>query len=274
MCKLFSLRRDGKEPDFSSETCVTKVFPFEARERTNALYTLQVLVPEGFEHSQVFVGWLGEGPMRHLLSCPALLLLLNVFPSMATGQTGATTTLIASPTTITVGSSVGLAATVQPNAAPVAGKTVPRPSGTITFLDGSTSLSSAPIALAPNGIASATFPQTFGTPDSSLTAGEGVGDLNGDGVQDLLIYGYATPLPLQTFTSNGKGGYNASAVQTFSFSSWVRSAAHRFQRGRKARSSMRSSGRLWKWGWDLRPGGSCFVSFQRIQYRIRLHSLS
>jgi Bacterial Ig-like domain (group 3)/FG-GAP-like repeat len=159
----------------------------------------------------------GEGSMRHLLSFPALLLLLNGFSSMATGQTGATTTLIASPTTITVGSSVGLAATVQPNAAPGAGKTVPRPSGTITFLDGSTSLSSAPIALAPNGIASATFPQTFGTPDPSLTS-ELVGDLNGDGVQDLLIYGYATPFPLQTFTSNGKGGYNASAVQTFSFS--------------------------------------------------------
>ncbi len=156
--------------------------------------------------------------MRHLLSVPALLLMLNVCPGMVTGQTAATTTLTANPTTITVGSSVGLAAIVQPNSAPGAGKTVPRPSGTITFLDGSTSLSSAPIAVAPNGIASATFPQTFGTPDSSLTAGEVVGDLNGDGVQDLLIYGSATPFPLQTFTSNGKGGYNASAVQTFSFS--------------------------------------------------------
>ena len=212
--------------------------------------------------------------MRHLLSFPALMLMLNVFPGVATGQTAATTTLAANPTTITVGSSVGLAATVQPNSAPGAGKTVPRPSGTITFLDGSTSLSSAPIALAPNGIASATFPQTFGTPDPSLTAGELVGDLNGDGVQDLLIYGYATPFPLQTFTSNGKGGYNASAVQTFSFSAWVHSAAHRFQRGRNARPSMRSSGRLWKWGWDLRSGGSSFVSFQRIPHRVRIHSRS
>ena len=128
--------------------------------------------------------------MRHLLSFPALLLILNGFSTMAPGQTGATTTLTASPATITVGSSVGLAATVQPNSAPGAGKTVPRPSGTITFLDGGASLNSAPIALAPNGIASATFPQTFGTPDPSLTAGRGevVGDLNGDGVQDLLIY--------------------------------------------------------------------------------------
>jgi hypothetical protein len=73
--------------------------------------------------------------------------------------------------------------------------------------------------LAPNGFASATFPQTFGTPDPSLTVtGELVGDLNGDGVQDLLIYGSPAPFSLQTFTSNGKGGYNASALQTLSFS--------------------------------------------------------
>ena len=107
--------------------------------------------------------------MRHLLFVPALLLMLNVCPGMVTGQTAATTTLTANPTTITVGSSVGLTATVQPNSAPGAGKTVPRPTGTITFLDGSTSLSSAPIAVAPNGIASATFPQTFGTPDPAFT---------------------------------------------------------------------------------------------------------
>lgn len=78
-------------------------------------------------------------------------------------------------------------------------------------------MSSAPIALAPNGIANATFSQTFGTPDPSLTA-ELVGDLNGDGVQDLLIYSSATSLSFETFTSSSKGGNNASAVQTFSFS--------------------------------------------------------
>ncbi len=90
------------------------------------------------------------------------------------------------------------------------------------------SLSSAPIALAPNGLASATFPQTFGTPDPTFTpqpniqnrglyTGELVGDLNGDGVPDLLIYNFGNSFSLQTFTSNGKGGYNTGAVQTFSF---------------------------------------------------------
>ena len=52
----------------------------------------------------------------------------------------------------------------------------------------------------------------------SSVVGELPGDLNGDGVPDLLIYNYLPPLySVQTFTSNGKGGYNASAVQTFSF---------------------------------------------------------
>jgi hypothetical protein len=164
--------------------------------------------------------------MRRLLRFSALLLTMILFSSPAPAQVGATTSVTANPTTITVGSSVGLAATVQPNSAPGAGKTIPRPSGTITFLDGSTPLSSAPIALAPNGIASATFPQIFGTPDPTLTAndlvgdpstGELVGDLNGDGVQDLLIYNFVAPFSLQTFTSNGKGGYNTGAVQTLSF---------------------------------------------------------
>jgi Bacterial Ig-like domain (group 3)/FG-GAP-like repeat len=162
--------------------------------------------------------------VRRVLLLPAFLLTLNALSGVAAGQTVATTTVTANPSTVTVGSPVGLTATVQPNNAPGGAKAVPRPSGTITFLDGSTPLSSAPIALAPNGLASTTFPQTFGTPDPRLTAqatitytGELVGDLNGDGVQDLLIFNFATPFSAQTFTSNGKGGYNTGAVQTFSF---------------------------------------------------------
>jgi hypothetical protein len=83
-------------------------------------------------------------------------------------------------------------------------------------------LSSSPVALTPNGFAGATFPQTFATPDPTLTEGEVSGDLNGDGVPDLLIY---SSLPaqqeyaVQTFISNGKGGYTASATQSFGFAS-------------------------------------------------------
>jgi len=163
--------------------------------------------------------------MRGSFSLPALLLTLIAFPGMSAGQSGtgtATTTVTANPSTITVGGTVGLTATVQP------ASTTTRPTGTITFLDGTTPLSSSPVALAPNSFASATFPQTFGTPDPTFTpqpsienkgpyTGELVGDLNGDGVPDLFIYNFATPFSTQTFTSNGKGGYKAGAVQTFSF---------------------------------------------------------
>ncbi len=161
--------------------------------------------------------------MRLWIVFSAFLLTLSGFSNVATGQNAVTTTVTANPATITVGSAVSLGATVQPDKASGAGKTIAQPAGTITFLDGSTPLSSSPIALTPNGYASATFPQTFGTPDSTLTAqatitgaGEVAGDLNGDGVQDLLIYNVVAPFSVQTFTSNGKGGYNTGAVQTFS----------------------------------------------------------
>jgi hypothetical protein len=175
--------------------------------------------------------------VRRLLVLPAFFLTLIALSSLADGQTAATTTLTANPGTITVGSAVDLTLTVQPNGAPGGGKTIPRPSGTITFLDGTTPLSSAPIALAPNGLASATFAQTFGTPDPTFTpqpniqnrglyTGELVGDLNGDGVPDLLIYNFAISFSLQTFTSNGKGGYNTGAVQTVSFLSGCSAAGY------------------------------------------------
>ncbi len=162
--------------------------------------------------------------MRRLFFFSALLFTLSTFFNPVFAQNTATTTVTASPSTITVGGTVGLSATVQPNAGTSGGKTIARPTGTITLLDGSTPLSSTPIALAPDSYSSATFPQIFGTPDPPLTAktisslgGEAIGDLNGDGVEDLLIYNYLAPFSMQTFTSNGKGGYNTGAVQTFSF---------------------------------------------------------
>jgi hypothetical protein len=156
--------------------------------------------------------------VSRLLLLPALLLTLNALPGLTAGETVATTSMTANPSTVTAGSAVGLTAIVQPTAGPGGGKTIPKPIGTINFLDGTTPLSNAPIALAPNNYTSATFPQTFGTADPSLTvSGELIGDLNGDGVQDLLLYGLPAPFSLQTFTSNGKGAFNASALQVLSF---------------------------------------------------------
>jgi hypothetical protein len=53
--------------------------------------------------------------MRRLLPFSALLLARNLSANFAPTQNGATTTVTANPATITVGSSVGLAATFQPN---------------------------------------------------------------------------------------------------------------------------------------------------------------
>ena len=159
--------------------------------------------------------------MRRLSLFSALLLALNLLANFASAQNGATTTVTANPATITAGSSVGFTATVQPNNVALSpGHAFTKPSGTITFLDGSTSLDNTPLPLAPNTFAGATFQQAFGTPDSSIAQnvqGGLTGDLNGDGVADLLVYydQTYTALLVQTFTSNSKGGYTTGALETF-----------------------------------------------------------
>lgn len=160
--------------------------------------------------------------MRRLLLFLALLI---SFSSLAAAQNGATTTVTANPATITVGGSVGLSATVQPNKISVnPGHAFTKPTGTITFLDGSVPLDSTPVSVTPGTFASATFQEEFGTLDTTLTNPNTfspalTGDLNGDGIPDLLVYSYALPaqiLSVQAFISNGKGGYSTGALQTFS----------------------------------------------------------
>jgi len=71
---------------------------------------------------------------------PALLLTMIALPSISSGQNGtgtAATTVAATPTSVTVGGTVGLTASVQANSVS-AGKAVTKPIGSITFLDGST----------------------------------------------------------------------------------------------------------------------------------------
>jgi hypothetical protein len=165
--------------------------------------------------------------MGRLFFFPALLLTLNASTCLGAGQNGATTAVTANPATITVGGSVGLTATVQPNNVSISpGQALAKPVGTITFLDGSTPLDTVPVALVPNTFASATFQQIFGTPNAMLISPtifspeELTGDLNGDGIADLLVYSFDSPtqtLSAQAFISNSKGGYTPGALQTFSF---------------------------------------------------------
>ncbi len=165
--------------------------------------------------------------MRRLLLFPVLLLFMSLISGFATAQSGATTTVTANPATITVGAAVGLTATVQPSTVFIPlRQAFPKPTGTITFLDGNTTLSSAPIALVSNTLAGASFQQTFGTPNPALTAPgsfnapvELTGDLNGDGIPDLFVCGGGNLMPSgllgQAFLSDGKGGYIPGALQTF-----------------------------------------------------------
>jgi hypothetical protein len=158
--------------------------------------------------------------MRRLLLFPVLLLILSSVSRMAAGQDGATTTVTANPATVTVGGSVGLNATVQPNNASISpGHAFTKPTGTINFLDGTAPLSSAPIALVSNIFASTTFQQTFGTPNAIFTQDvqELTGDLKGDGIPDLLLFSGDAA---QAFISNGKGAYTPAALQTLNFTSF------------------------------------------------------
>ncbi|MFL6429593.1 MAG: FG-GAP-like repeat-containing protein [Acidobacteriaceae bacterium] len=149
---------------------------------------------------------------RSLVSALLSLACLSTLPALAqAGSTQADVTLSvpANPTA----SGVSLTGTVQP-LMPSIPTALPHPSGSLTFFDGGTALNTGGTALT-TGVAysSATFAQTFGTPDAAVSAsrsGQVQGDFNGDGRPDLVLYSVAQPgtsssaLVLQAFISNGE----------------------------------------------------------------------
>jgi hypothetical protein len=120
----------------------------------------------------------------------------------AQGTTASTTNLLG----ITPGAQTTFGVSVR------AGTSVPppfpRPTGTVTLYNGTTAIGS-PATLSPNtGFTSASFAQTFGTPDPSIASSAGGavwGDFNEDGHPDLLVYGLGS----------GTGGQPGLVVQVF-----------------------------------------------------------
>lgn len=151
---------------------------------------------------------------RSFVSALLSLSFLSAFPALA--QTGSTQPFVslsagANPTA----NGVALSGTVQPNAP----GDVPPPTGKLTFLDGTTVLNVDGAALTANlSLNSEAFEQVFGTPDSGLATvatGELVGDFDGDGKDDLLVYGTANAsasTEVQVFLSSKAGQNNFGPV--------------------------------------------------------------
>jgi hypothetical protein len=147
-----------------------------------------------------------------LLSLPCL----STLPALAQSS-GSTLPYV----TLSVGgnptaSGVSLTGTVQPETP----GSVPHPTGTVTFFDGTTVLNASGIPLTPNPSASAqTFAQVFGTPDPAMAqvaSDELVGDFDGDGKDDLLLSGPVTSAGgtrVQLFVSSNPGQGNFRALQ-------------------------------------------------------------
>ncbi len=138
-------------------------------------------------------------------------------------QIATDTAVTAVPSNGTYGTGIAVSAGVTGTPAPLTTGTgaIILATGTIQFLDGTKPLSAAPIALAAGAaFNTASFSKEFGSLDPAFASQAKTGqvgvDLNGDRVQDLLVFGVASSgasEEIQTFLANGSGGYTASAVQ-------------------------------------------------------------
>jgi hypothetical protein len=162
---------------------------------------------------------------RSFVSALLSLACLSTLPALAQAgstQPDVTLSVAANPTA----SGVSLTGMVQPPM-PSNPTALPHPSGTLTFFDGGTALNTGGTALTA-GVAysSATFAQTFGTPDAVQATPPSswqyvIGDFNEDGTPDLLLFDTnmtAGNIPfLQVFASIAGGKFVVLPQQSFPF---------------------------------------------------------
>lgn len=161
--------------------------------------------------------------MKVALAVAAASLMVPFASASGPGTQKSTVTVTANPLNATAGSTVTISGAVQPASAAMPQPT-PAPTGALTFYDGATPLNSTPTTLViQNKISSATFQQTFGTVDSSISAGtpgELAGDFTGSGQTDLILYGNTSTsgtLIIQVFVPKAGAGYTGLATQTLNF---------------------------------------------------------
>jgi hypothetical protein len=147
--------------------------------------------------------------------------LCSLFALNTSAQIATTTAVTASPTSGPYGMQTSIVAGVAPTTTT---NVTSLPTGTVQFLDGTNSLSTTPVTLTLGSTFTTTpFNTFFGAldPRFATVTGQLDADLNGDGIQDLLIYAYVgsatafeVGVAVQTFLANTKGGYSGIAAQT------------------------------------------------------------